>query len=266
MKIGIVGVGVIGNANKIGFEHLGHRVFCHDTKYDTQLSDLVRAQVEIIFVCVPTPQKVGGECDTSIVSSVISELSDLRYDGVIAIRSTVTPGYTASVSSQFESLKICFVPEFLRERCAVDDFLYNHKLLAVGTKDSSVYELVTLAHGNLPNHTALLSPTEAELLKYYNNVYAALRITFANVFFEACEKLGADYTTIKSAYAKTGKTSGWYLDVNENLRGYGGMCLPKDTKAFAALLEKLGLDFDIVQSIDRDNSKFECTVFDGMRK
>jgi UDP-glucose 6-dehydrogenase len=164
-----------------------------------------------------------------------------------------------------KNLAICFVPEFLRERCAVDDFINNHKLLAVGTFDIWVFRKIVKAHGNLPEHTEHLTPTEAEVLKYFNNVYASLRVTFANVMYEICEKLNCDYTTIKNSYIKTGKAVDMYLDVSDGLRGYGGMCLPKDTQALARLMEKLDLDLDLIASIDHDNSKFKRTVFNGMR-
>jgi len=93
-----------------------------------------------------------------------------------------------------------------------------------------------------------------------------LRVTFANVMYEICDKLNCDYTTIKNAYIKTGKATDMYLDVNPSLRGYGGMCLPKDTQAIAALLDKLELDFDLIKSINHDNSKLKRTVFNGMRE
>jgi UDP-glucose 6-dehydrogenase len=166
----------------------------------------------------------------------------------------------------YKNLAICFVPEFLRERCAVDDFIHNHKLLAVGTHDIWVYRKVVRAHGDLPEHTEHLTPTEAEVLKYYNNVYASLRVTFANVMYEICEKLNCDYTIIKNTYIKTGKAIDMYLDVTESLRGYGGMCLPKDTKALASLIDRLGLDLELIKTIDKDNSKFKTTVFNGMRE
>jgi UDPglucose 6-dehydrogenase len=84
--------------------------------------------------------------------------------------------------------------------------------------------------------------------------------------YEICEKLNCDYTTIKNSYIKTGKAVDMYLDVSDGLRGYGGMCLPKDTKALARLMEKLDLDLSLISSIDQDNSKFKRTVFNGMRE
>lgn len=263
MKIGIVGLGTVGTANQKGFEHLGHTVVGHDIKINTTID--VVTDSEIVFVCVPTPQAADGSCDTSIIESVIEELNNHLYKGIIAIRSTVVPGFTQRMINCYKNLTICFVPEFLRERCAVDDFINNHKLLAVGTHDIWVYKKIVKAHENLPEHTEHLTPNEAEVLKYYNNVYAALRVTFANIMYEICEKLDCDYTTIKNAYVKTGKATDMYLDVNPSLRGYGGMCLPKDTQAIAALLKKLNLDFDLIQSIHVDNSKLKTTVFNGMR-
>ena len=264
MKIGIVGLGAVGTANKEGFEYLGHELFFHDTKYNTKIEDI--SSTEIVFLCVPTPSANDGQCDTTILESVIDELDNIKYKGIIAIRSTAVPGFTQRMIDGHKNLAICFVPEFLRERCAADDFIHNHKLLAVGTHDIWVFRKVVRAHGNLPEHTEHLTPTEAEVLKYYNNVYASLRGTFANVMYELCEKLKCDYTTIKNTYIKTGKAIDMYLDVTDSLRGYGGMCLPKDTKALASLIDRLGLDLELIKVIDKDNSKFKKTVFNGMRE
>jgi UDP-glucose 6-dehydrogenase len=121
-------------------------------------------------------------------------------------------------------------------------------------------------HGELPQNVVHLTPNEAEVLKYYNNVYAAVRVTFANVMYEICEKLDCDYNTIKNAYIKTGKAIDMYLDVYPELRGYGGMCLPKDTKALASLIKKLDLPFNLLDVVTEDNSKVKKTVFNGMRE
>tara|TARA_B100002019_G_scaffold290492_1_gene308304 strand:- start:10038 stop:10838 length:801 start_codon:yes stop_codon:yes gene_type:complete len=263
MKIGIIGLGAVGTANKNGFEHLGHEVFVHDKMLNTSIQDVFDA--EIVFICVPTPRANDGSCDTSIIENIIRELNLYNYKGVVAIRSTVEPGFTNRIIQNYKNMNICFVPEFLRERCADDDFINNHNLLAVGTNNVETYRKVIKAHGSLPKNTEHLTPTEAEILKYYNNLYAALRITFANVMFELCEKYNTDYTAIKDAYIKTGKANDMYLDVNNNLRGFGGMCLPKDVSAINHLFEKLNLDYSLIKSIQEDNDKFETTVFDGMR-
>ena len=133
MKIGIIGLGAVGTANKHGFEHLGHEVLVHDIKLNTSIQDVI--STEINFLCVPTPSTDDGQCDTTILESVIQELDDNKYKGIIAIRSTSVPGFTQEMIEKHKNLAICFVPEFLRERCAVDDFIKNHKGLAVGSLD-----------------------------------------------------------------------------------------------------------------------------------
>jgi UDPglucose 6-dehydrogenase len=86
------------------------------------------------------------------------------------------------------------------------------------------------------------------------------------VFYELCEKFDCDYSQVKDAYVHTGKTKNIYLDVNNRLRGYGGMCLPKDVAALAHTLKQNGLEFDLIDSIKNDNEKLKTTTFSGMRK
>lgn len=264
MRIGIIGLGVVGSAINTGFERLGHEMLLHDIRFQTTIKDILSS--EILFLCVPTPQGDDGSCDTNIIKGVLQELSDNDYKGIVAIKSTVECGFTQKAIDQFKNLTLCFVPEFLRERCAVDDFVNNHNLLAVGTHDKFVFEKIVEAHGHYPKETVRLKPTEAEILKYYNNVFAAHKIIFANIMSAVCGKLDCDYTTVKDAFVKFGRCKDTYLDVNENLKGFGGMCLPKDVKAMSRLLDKLGIDFDTIKAIDSDNSKLKTTVFNGMRK
>ena len=262
MKIGIVGLGIIGSACKFGFEKLGHKVLAHDIRFDTKLEDLL--STSITYICVPTPSNPDGSCDTSIVESVIYDLKKLEYKGVIAIKSTVKPTTTQKLIDE-TGLQICFVPEFLRERCAITDFTENHNLLAIGTEDKKIFTLVKKCHGNYPKNVIMIEPTEAELLKYYSNVFNAVKITFANEMYEICQALGVDYFNIKDAFVKRETTKDFYLDVNDNLRGYAGMCLPKDTKALDSLVKELNLDLKLFEIIDQENNKFTKTVFNGMR-
>lgn len=262
MKIGIVGLGTVGKACKFGFEKLGHLVSFHDTALNTKLEDVI--DTKIAFICVPTPSSEDGSCDVSIVENVIRELKNLSYSGIVAIKSTVVPGTTERLRKE-TGLNVCFVPEFLRERCAVADFVENHVLLAVGCEDDETYNFIKKIHGSYPKNSTKLGLVEAELLKYYSNIFNAVRVIFANEFYEVCNSVGASYQDVKDAYIMTGAVPDKYLDVNDNFRGYGGVCLPKDVKAIVSLQKKLGLKLGFFKNLDEENNRYKTTVFDGMR-
>ena len=271
MRIGIIGSeGVVGSACKFGFRKLGHDVRCHDIVLNSKLEDLQRAN--IIFICVPTPSKEDGSCDTTIVEKVVAEIDDMleeddffafdRYP-IIAIKSTVQPGTTQKLIAKYPHLEFCFVPEFLRERCAVTDFTENHDLCVIGTEDYNVFEIVKRAHGNLPEKIVQLGTTEAELVKYFNNAYNATLVTFANSFYEVCTELGVDYTEVKNAVVNRKHIMHNYLECNDNFRGFGGMCLPKDLRALNKIAQRVGVNF--FKNILEENDKYKTTVFEGMR-
>jgi UDPglucose 6-dehydrogenase len=261
MKIGIIGDGVVGGACGYGFRLLGHKVFVHDVKYNTNIDVVLKTQ--IVYVCVPTPQKEDGSCDVSIVVEVLQLLKEREYDGIVAIKSTVLPG-TTEILKQQTNLRICFVPEFLRERCAIADFTENHDVCIIGTDSKDDYEKIKECHGNFPQKFIHLDPTEAEFCKYFNNVYNAMLIVFANSFFEACKLKGADYTKVKNAVVERKHIHSHYLECNDNFRGFGGMCLPKDVAAMSHIMKDTPVNF--FSSLIEENNNYRVTVFDGMRK
>lgn len=263
MKISIVGLGVVGSACRSGFERCGYEVIVHDIKLETDLSDVL--DTEICYVCVPTPSNKDGSCNTDIVELVVARLHDMNYSGVIAIKSTIEPGTTQRFIEKYSN-RIVFVPEFLKERSAEYDFIFDHRLLLVGSDNINHAYLVQRSHGDLPKSFMRVSPTEAEMMKYYHNVFNATRITFANVFYEMCEATGADYNKVKEAFLKNNTMPDEYLDVSKDLRGYGGACLPKDVQAAQQLCDKYQLNLKLFEAIAQTNDRFDKTVFDGMRK
>ena len=257
MKIGVIGRGFVGGAITNGFENQGHEVLVHDTKLNTKIEDVLEAR--LIYICVPTPSSEDGSCNTDIVESVLIELSELNYDGSVCIKSTIVPGTTQKFRQQFNNLNISFVPEFLREKTAVEDFLYNNNVLVIGSDDDETISLVKESHGVLPTHTVTMTPTEAELTKYFSNTYKAMRVTFANAFYNLCQTMGSDYDKVRDAFLFHGVGDGHYLKVNKQYGGFGGTCLPKDSKALAKLVDDLGLPMDIFKVIVSDNDKFTKT-------
>jgi len=264
MRVGVVGLGVVGGTIKIGMEELGNDVIGHDIQDNTSIADVLDTQ--LCYICVPTPSNDDGGCDTRIVESVIRDLDIRKYNGIICVKSTVAPGTTQRLAETFPSRKLAFVPEFLRERCALADFTENHDVCIIGCEDVNDFEQIKKSHGHFPRKFVRVTPTEAEFCKYFNNTYNALLITFANSFYEVCTAAGVEYEKIKGAIINRDHIVNRYLDCNKNLRGFGGVCLPKDTAAMDKLCEDLDTQVRLFKNILAENKKYKMTVMKGMRK
>ena len=256
MKVGIIGRGTVGGAVYEGLEYLGHSMSFYDPAWaGSTMADV--ADTDVVFVSVPTDQLPNGDCDVSIVERVIEQLDQIHYRGLIAIKSTVIPGTTERLSRYFPALRICNVPEFLRAKTALADFIHNHDVLIIGSHREEDHDLIRRVHGPYPRQVVCVTPTEAEVVKYFNNVHHAMQVTFANITYEVCERLGANYMNVYNAITRRDCINKAYLMANKNTRAYGGHCLPKDTAAWNNLLAKLDIDVDLIQSVINDNERFK---------
>lgn len=256
MKLGIIGSGVVGSAVYQGLEQVGNKMSYYDiTHHNTSMDNIV--DTDIVFICVPT-QTINAQCDLTHVQSTVAKLDQLGYQGIVAIKSTVLPGTTENLIQKYPELKICFVPEFLRAKSALVDFVDNHDILVVGTHNDNVYKQIVKSHGIIPKNFTMVTPTEAEMVKYFSNLYNALRITFANSMFEVCQKTSADYQRVLQAVTKRQGIPPDYLFCSENYRGFGGECLPKDSQAFESFVKSLGLtNLNLFSTIVNDNKNFK---------
>ncbi|MSU74406.1 hypothetical protein EXS57_01350 [Candidatus Kaiserbacteria bacterium] len=262
MRIGIIGVGIVGTTVRHGLSRIGHDITVFDTKLpETSLRDVISS--EVVFISVPTPANPDGTCNSSIVEKVVADLSKARYRGLVAIKSTIEPGTTDKLHKRHRTLRLAFCPEFLREKATYTDFVEQHDVCIIGAYTEKDFELVKQVHHPLPDDYAHVTPLEAEFSKYFLNVFNALRIVYANQFYDVTKAAGADYQKIKNAITKHRVVPPVYLDCNDNFRGFGGSCLPKDTSAFAqyarrilGTAEKLSLFEDIVDI----NKRYKTTV------
>lgn len=253
MKIGIIGLGMVGKTLKYCFEYLGHDVVSHDIVLDTKIEDVL--DTELCYICVPTPSKETGECDTRIVEDVVCGLDKLKYQGVVAIKSTIIPGTTDELLKRY-NLKICHVPEFLREKHSISDFTENHDICVVGTNDIKIFDIVKKSHGKYPKKFMMLNPSQSELLKYFHNVHNATMIVLANVFYQISNHLDVEYNDIKNSLVTKSFISDRYLNCNKNLKGFSGSCLPKDLKSINFFCEKNNLNIKFFENIIQENNKF----------
>jgi UDPglucose 6-dehydrogenase len=252
-KIVVMGVGWVGGAVLRWFESAGAQVAAYDPpKGLGAAADLAAA--DIAFICVPTPFDLsGGGFDLSFVESAVAALPP---DKIVVIKSTVLPGTTDGLQARFPQHRFIFNPEFLREKTADHDFRHpDRQLIGVTPASASAADEVLAVLPKAP-FSRVLKATEAETVKYFGNGFLAMKVVFANQLFDLCRAIGADYDTVKECAAADARIGPSHLDVRQDgYRGYAGSCFPKDVRAFIQLCDGLGVNADLMKTVERINNE-----------
>jgi UDPglucose 6-dehydrogenase len=247
MKIGLVGLGFVGFANAVMLSSSGeNKVTAYDTnkrkynkikKYNIakakHLNDILDA--DVIIIAVPTNlDKTRQRLDTSIVDSVIDSILETRTPDdapTILIKSTLPIGYINSARKKYQTQKILFSPEFLRKKTMLKD-VFNPSRIVIGDKTKYGKMLANLFKKLVKNDPPvfLMQPDAAEAVKLFSNAYLANRIAFFNELDTLCTTKKIDTPSVISAVCADKRIGNWY---NKPSHGYGGHCLPKDTKELA---------------------------------
>lgn len=247
-KIGIVGKGYVGGAMYENFKDV-FEVHVWDTdltKRTVDAFDLFVNTVDIIFICVPTPMKENGECDTSIVESVVRDIGNVDRRKYVVIKSTVTPGTTERLANDL-NMVIGFNPEFLTEANYIADFR-NQPLIIIGADDTGLGTVLAQIYYEFNDkvdarsHIIQRTTKEAELFKYLANCFLATKVIFANEFKKLCDAVNVEYGRIAEVAVldkRLGHTH-WRVPGPDGLLGFGGSCFPKDTSALIAYADTYG--------------------------
>ena len=254
------------NSGKPSINDSDINVFCHDQSFSIKATDNKKEayhEADFIIICVPTDfDEESSSFDTSILENVLDDAITNNSDALVIIRSTIPVGYSGQAREKYQTKNIIFSPEFLREHSAMHDVLNPSRIIVGNDSELSTdfAELISESTENKPE-IILMPSSDAEAVKLFSNSYLAMRVAFFNELdtFSIAKGLSTE-NVIKgvSADPRIG------MKYNNPSFGYGGYCLPKDTKQLLANFEDLPQT--IIQSIISSNEARKKFMIDDIKK
>ncbi len=284
-KIAVIGTGYVGLVTGLGFAKLGHRIHFIDIDEekisklkkqelpffepglteiltDTEVSSRVTysstytddlKEVDIVFVCVQTPEVDGGASNTSFLLDALASLFEFTQEKtVICVKSTSPPAFIQELEkADIDTHNIVFNPEFLREGSALEDF-FNPDRIVIGGSDKTSMEILSRLYSEFNSEIITTDSITALLIKYLSNTYLPMRLSFVNETFQLGDSLNADIPTLLNGIGADKRIGKDYFRPSP---GWGGSCFPKDTKALEATIKETNLNASLINSINRSNEE-----------
>ena len=280
----IVGSGVVGQATGKGFSKKGHSVRYVDVNPQTiaklrsaglsagTMDEVAWDNVDVVLLTVSTPS-VNGKIVLDHIEAAARQvgagLAKTDHFVVVVVRSTVPPTTTeeritpilehASGKDAGIGFGVAMNPEFLRQTSSEQDFA-RPWITVVGSNDSRTLQIL---HDIYRPFGALIiecTPTEAEMIKYVNNIFNAVKISYFNEVHDICQELGIDSNLVGATVARSAESMWNPLYGTRGGVPYGGACLPKDTAAFMSWVRERGWDHLMLEATIETNHRLEARV------
>lgn len=287
-NICIIGSGHIGLVTGACLAALGNSVICTDDDivkiemlthdvlpfYEPGLEELIRRNVEdgrlsfttsvaesardaeIVFICVGTPQRAGGEADLSYVEAASKRVAETMDGYKLVVEKSTVPVRTGQwirrtieLNNPTSTFDVVSNPEFLRQGKAIHDFMHPDRIV-LGVESQRAADIMRDLYEPLHASIIVTNIETSEMIKHACNAFLAMKISYINVIARICEKVGADVVKVAEAMGCDKRIGREFLDAGV---GYGGYCLPKDLAAFIELADALGCDTGLLKSVQEVN-------------
>jgi UDPglucose 6-dehydrogenase len=285
-RVAVIGTGYVGLTTGACLAHAGHKVTCADVVeekvarlaggevpiQEPGLAELVRAELasgnlrfvvgsaaavkgaEFVFLCLPTPQGNGGAADMTFIREEAERIGPLVSPDVVVVnKSTVPVGSTRMVQRVLNRGDVLVVsnPEFLREGSAVYDTL-NPDRIVIGADDPAAASRVAALYEHVKAPVLVTDPASAELIKYASNAFLATKVSYINAIANLCEVVGADVREVVLGMGYDKRIGFEYLRPGP---GFGGECIPKDTRALVRIADDAGYSFGLLEGVIEVNEE-----------
>lgn len=291
MQITIIGTGYVGLVTGTCLAETGNQVVCVDIDenkilrlknsetpiYEPGLETILKRNIQlgnlhfttnlkegvsntdVIFLALPTPPNEDGSADLSYLLNVTKELANLIQTYTVIVTKSTAPVGTGDqieeiLSNHLETelFDVVSNPEFLREGCAIEDFMKPDRIV-IGTESTKAKEIMNKIYRpyvRQNNPIILMDRRSSELTKYASNSYLATRISFMNEVANMCEAVGADVDMVRKGMGSDSRIGKRFLFPGI---GYGGSCFPKDVKALMNTASQNGYNFQILEAANSVN-------------
>ena len=263
-NLGVIGQGFVGSAVTEGMKsYFNLLAYDKDPEKFSNVSGIfnIVEETDTTFLCVPTPMKLSGECDLSIVRKALDEISGCvealnKKEYIVVIKSTIPPGTTVMLNEEYSNLDIVFNPEFLTEANAINDYLNQNRIIVGGERPGSTRVKAIFAKAFPKVPIIKTSSTIAETIKYVTNTFLAMKVSYANEINSLCQALNIDYDKVieYARYDDRLGNSHWSVPGPDGDFGFGGHCFPKDIAALQFLSSQLNVDTTMLNATITKNT------------
>lgn len=257
MKIGIAGWGKVGSAIGKLLASSKHEIFVVDPVVIPHLSRFKFVdklpEVDFMFICVPTPKREDGSCDTSIVEGIIANSTAFIY----IVRSTVWVGFTDWVASKYQK-RVVFMPEYGPSEFPNHPFndLAKVDWAIVGGYEEDVDKVSSFWESVLYNVKVLYTDSKtAELTKLVENAYFYAKVSFFQQIYDISKAVGVRYDTLRELLTEDPRIEADHSFVFPDSRKVGGACLPKDMANLITLAKKNKVNPEFLETLVKLNNE-----------
>ena len=219
---------MVGKAVEYGFS----KTTCviSDPQHNTvSIKEVVAANPDAIFVCVPTPT---DDTNYAVLKRVLTDIKNEQYAGITVVKSTILPQY-------LEVFDVVYNPEFLSRATSLEDFVKPPMVLIGGKRANELVNVYKQYSTVDLSKVFITDIATASMVKYTMNSFYALKVTFMNQMFDVAQEVGVEWDNVAKILSEHPWMGSHHFQVPgpDGQRGFGGPCLPKDTKALASTYE-----------------------------